>query len=110
MPLLMLKTICRNDSMVSYETVKYFNAETYEFDRYKGAVKKYQDAEYKVLYSLQIMNVTQNMVFMVGLMITCFIAAHQVATKQIKVGHFMTLLTYMSQLQQTMRVAAGCAG
>jgi ABC-type transport system involved in Fe-S cluster assembly fused permease/ATPase subunit len=86
--------------MVSYETVKYFNAENYEFDRYKGAVKKYQDAEYKVLYSLQLMNVTQNMVFMIGLMVTCFIAAHQVTTKQIRVGKFMTLLTYMSQLQQ----------
>lgn len=90
----------RNDSMVSYETVKYFNAETYEFDRYKGAVKKYQDAEYKVLYSLQLMNVTQNMVFMLGLMVTCFIAAHQVTSMEIKVGKFMTLLTYMSQLQQ----------
>lgn len=85
--------------MVSYETVKYFNAETYEFDRYKAAVKRYQDAEYKVLYSLQVMNVTQNMVFMIGLMITCFIAAHQVAQGTIKVGKFMTLLTYMSQLQ-----------
>lgn len=86
--------------MVSYETVKYFNAEQYEFSRYKGAVKRYQDAEYKVLYSLQLMNVTQNMVFMLGLMITCFIAAHQVTRGDIKVGKFMTLLTYMSQLQQ----------
>ena len=86
--------------MVSYETVKYFNAEEYEFNRYKGAVKRYQDAEYKVLYSLQIMNVTQNMVFMIGLMVTCFIAAYQVTTFQIKVGKFMSLLTYMSQLQQ----------
>jgi ABC-type transport system involved in Fe-S cluster assembly fused permease/ATPase subunit len=86
--------------MVSYETVKYFNAENYEFDRYRGAVKKYQDAEYQVLYSLQLMNVTQNMVFMLGLMVTCFIAAHQVTQGTLKVGKFMTLLTYMSQLQQ----------
>jgi ABC-type transport system involved in Fe-S cluster assembly fused permease/ATPase subunit len=86
--------------MVSYETVKYFNAEEYEFNRYKGAVKKYQDAEYKVLSSLQIMNVTQNMVFMCGLMISCFIAAYQVTRGQIKVGKFVSLLTYMAQLQQ----------
>ena len=38
----------RNDSMVSYETVKYFNAEAYEFNRYREAVQKYQDAEWKV--------------------------------------------------------------
>jgi ATP-binding cassette, subfamily B, vacuolar membrane transporter HMT1/ACLQ len=86
--------------MVSYETVKYFNAEDYEFNRYKGSVMRYQDAEYKVLYSLQLMNVTQNLVFMLGLMITCFIAAYQVTTGAIKVGKFVSLLIYMAQLQQ----------
>ena len=89
----------RNDSMVSYETVKYFNAEQYEFDRYRGAVKDYQRAEYKVLLSLNIMNVSQNLVFTLGLLITCFIAAYQVTTHQRKVGDFVILLTYMAQLQ-----------
>ncbi|KAK4964031.1 ATP-binding cassette-type vacuolar membrane transporter Hmt1, partial [Elasticomyces elasticus] len=89
----------KNDSMVSYETVKYFNAEAYEFDRYREAVNKYQRAEYKVLFSLNLMNVTQNMVFMLGLMIACFIAAYQVTTQQRKVGKFVALLTYMAQLQ-----------
>ena len=77
--------------MLSSETVKYFNAERYELDRYEGAVKQYQDAEYKVIHSLQVMNVSQNMVFMLGLMIACFIAAYQVSTGQIKVGQFTTL-------------------
>jgi ABC-type transport system involved in Fe-S cluster assembly fused permease/ATPase subunit len=89
----------RNDSMVSYETVKYFNAEQYEFSRYRSAVNKFQAAEYHVLFSLNLMNVTQNMVFMIGLMVTCFIAAYQVTTGQSKVGQFVTLLTYMAQLQ-----------
>ena len=85
--------------MVSYETVKYFNAEKYEFDRYRRAVVDYQQAEYKVLLSLNIMNVSQNLVFMVGLLVTCFIAAYQVTTGQRKVGKFVALLTYMAQLQ-----------
>lgn len=85
--------------MVSYETVKYFNAEQYEFDRYRGAVRDYQRAEYKVLISLNIMNVSQNLVFTLGLLITCFIAAYQVTTGQRKVGSFVSLLTYMAQLQ-----------
>ena len=89
----------KNDSMVSYETVKYFNAENYEFNRYRGAVNKFQRAEYKVLYSLNLMNVTQNLCFMLGLMITCFIAAHQVTTGEINVGKFVSMLTYMAQLQ-----------
>lgn len=85
--------------MVSYETVKYFNAEQYEFNRYKDAVAKYQRAEYHVYLSLNFMNVTQNLVFMVGLMIACFIAAYQVTIGQLKVGKFVGLLTYMAQLQ-----------
>ncbi|KAI9672327.1 MAG: hypothetical protein M1817_003349 [Caeruleum heppii] len=89
----------KNDSMVSYETVKYFNAEAYEFDRYRHAVKAYQAAEYKVLFSLSVMNVAQNLVFTLGLLVTCFIAAYQVTTGQRKVGRFVALLTYMAQLQ-----------
>jgi ABC-type transport system involved in Fe-S cluster assembly fused permease/ATPase subunit len=85
--------------MVSYETVKYFNAEAYEFNRYREAVEKYQVAEYKVLFSLNIMNITQNMVFMIGLLVTGFIAAWQVANGEQKVGKFVVLITYMGQLQ-----------
>lgn len=85
--------------MVSYETVKYFNAEDFEFNRYREAVNKYQRAEYHVLFSLNLMNVTQNLVFMIGLMIACFIAAYQVTAGQRKVGKFVSLLTYFAQLQ-----------
>jgi ABC-type transport system involved in Fe-S cluster assembly fused permease/ATPase subunit len=85
--------------MVSYETVKYFNAEAYEFNRYRDAVRKFQKAEYKVLFSLNLMNISQNMVFMLGLLVTCFIAAYQVTTGQMKVGKFVTLVQYMGQLQ-----------
>ncbi|EAW11477.1 putative vacuolar ABC heavy metal transporter (Hmt1) [Aspergillus clavatus NRRL 1] len=89
----------KNDSMVSYETVKYFNAEDYEFNRYRNAVSDYQKAEYHVLFSLTLMNTSQNTVFMLGLLITCFIAAYQVSLGQRNVGQFVSLLTYMAQLQ-----------
>lgn len=89
----------RNDSMVSYETVKYFNAEDYEFGRYRGAVADFQAAEYHVLFSLNLMNTTQNTIFMLGLLIACFMAAYQVSLGQRDVGQFVGLLTYMAQLQ-----------
>ena len=85
--------------MVSYETVKYFNAESYEFKRYRDAVQTYQNAEYKVLLSLNLMNVCQNIVFTTGLMIATIIAAYQVTSNQRKVGDFVSLVTYMTQLQ-----------
>jgi ABC-type transport system involved in Fe-S cluster assembly fused permease/ATPase subunit len=45
------------------------------------------------------MNTCQNTVFMLGLLVTCFIAAYQVSTGERKVGKFVGLLTYMAQLQ-----------
>lgn len=89
----------KNDSLQSYETVKYFGAEDYEFGRYRGAVTKKQGAETAVMLSLNVMNITQNMVFMAGLLVVSFIAAYQVTTGQRKVGAFVTLLTYFQQLQ-----------
>ncbi len=85
--------------MTSYETVKYFNAEQYEFDRYRGAVRNFQRAEYSLMLSLNLMNVTQNMCFTIGLMASCFLAAFQISIGQRDVGQFVALLTYMAQLQ-----------
>jgi ABC-type transport system involved in Fe-S cluster assembly fused permease/ATPase subunit len=85
--------------MTSYETVKYFNAEPYEFDRYRGAVIDYQKAEYEVLVSLNLMNTAQMSCFMTSLLTTCFICAYQVTTRQREVSQFVSLLIYMAQLQ-----------
>ncbi|KAF2669095.1 hypothetical protein BT63DRAFT_250078 [Microthyrium microscopicum] len=89
----------KTDSLSSFETVKYFNAEQHEFNRYRSAVEKYQNSEYTVNIALSIMNLAQNLIFMGGLLVVCYIAAFQVTQKQIRVGKFVTLLTYMSQLQ-----------
>jgi ABC-type transport system involved in Fe-S cluster assembly fused permease/ATPase subunit len=85
--------------MVCYETVKHFDAEAYEFNRYREVVKKYQAAEYNFMFSLSIMNIIQNMVFMTGLLVTCFIAAWQVVYGEQNVGKFVVLITYMGRLQ-----------
>lgn len=90
----------KNDSMLSYETVKYFNAERWEFDRYKDAVNKYLAAEFKVSLSLSYMNVAQNSIFMVGLLVMCFILSYQISIGNQTVGQFAILVTYMAQLQQ----------
>lgn len=87
------------DSITNYETVKYFNAEAWEFKRYEEAVRTYQAAEWKVLTSLNVMNVTQNLIFTLGLLATCLLSAYRVTHGQATVGSFVALLTYMAQLQ-----------
>ncbi|KAJ5766736.1 uncharacterized protein N7511_004352 [Penicillium nucicola] len=89
----------KNDSLVSYETVKYFNAERHEFDRYRRAICNYQNAEYYTFFCGTLLNVSQNTVLLACLLVTCFIAVYQVSSLQQPVGRFVTLLMYMAQLQ-----------
>ncbi|KAL5347853.1 ATP-binding cassette-type vacuolar membrane transporter Hmt1 [Pseudogymnoascus australis] len=90
----------KNDSIQSYETVKYFGAEEYESNRYRKAVQNFQNEEYQVTLSLSVMNIVQNMIFMLGFLVVSFIAAYQVTSGLRRVGEFVLLITYMAQLQQ----------
>lgn len=50
------------------------------------------------------MNICQNTIFMLGLLVTCFIATYQVARGERPVGQFVTLLSYMTQLQAPLNI------
>ncbi|KAH8909902.1 hypothetical protein BR93DRAFT_943802 [Coniochaeta sp. PMI_546] len=89
----------KNDSITSYETVKYFNAEKREFKRYREAIKTYQEAEAKVTYGIQHMNMAQTAVFMTGIFSILMICAYEVAHGTRKVGVFVSLMSYLNQLQ-----------
>ncbi|KAJ4288326.1 ATP-binding cassette-type vacuolar membrane transporter Hmt1 [Collariella sp. IMI 366227] len=89
----------KNDSIMSYETVKYFNAERREFDRYGNAVKKFQVAEAKVTYGINHMNMCQSVVFMCGMLVALLTCGYQVSQKQKTVGDFAMLVMYLGQLQ-----------
>ncbi|KAL2156233.1 hypothetical protein VTH82DRAFT_978 [Thermothelomyces myriococcoides] len=89
----------KNDSIMSYETVKYFNAERREFDRYGEAIKKFQEAEAKVTYGISHMNICQSVVFMCGLLVALLTCGYQVSRGDRTVGDFVLLVTYLNQLQ-----------
>ncbi|KAK5945653.1 ATP-binding cassette-type vacuolar membrane transporter Hmt1 [Knufia obscura] len=89
----------KNDSLHSWDTVKYFNAEAYEFDRYRDSIKTMQGFEFFVEITLALMNTVQGTLFMVALLSVSFIEAFQVAKGYQSVGNFVTLLIYMAQLQ-----------
>lgn len=89
----------KNDSLHSWDTVKYFNAESYEFARYRKSIMAMQKHEFNVEMTLALMNVVQGSLFMVALLAVCFIEAYQVAAGYSTVGKFVTLLFYMAQLQ-----------
>ncbi|KAI2626509.1 hypothetical protein GGR54DRAFT_473782 [Hypoxylon sp. NC1633] len=89
----------KNDSIISYETVKYFNAEDFEFNRYREAIQNFQVAEAKVTWSISTMNICQSLVFMIGMLVAMMLGAYQVTMGARKVGDFVTLMTYLGQLQ-----------
>ncbi|KAI1180309.1 ABC transporter-like protein [Nemania sp. FL0916] len=89
----------KNDSIISYETVKYFNAEEFEFKRYRNAIKNFQHAEAQVTWSISSMNMYQSLVFMTGMLAAVMFGAYQVTQQQREVGDFVALITYLGQLQ-----------
>ena len=89
----------KNDSIMSYETVKYFNAERREFDRYGQAIDRFQRAEAKVTYGINYMNMCQSVVFMCGLLVALLTCGYEVSRGTRTVGDFVLLVTYLNQLQ-----------
>ncbi|KAH0621212.1 hypothetical protein JD844_022290 [Phrynosoma platyrhinos] len=86
------------DSLLNFETVKYYNAENYEATRFNDAIKKYQVSEWKVNASLALLNQTQNLVIGLGLLAGSLLCAYYVTKKKLHVGDYVLFGTYIIQL------------
>lgn len=89
----------KNDSISSYETVKYFNAEEYESNRYRDKVGAYQKAEAKVQIGMVLMNVCQTLVFNLGRILAALICGWQVAVGMRESSDWFVVISYLTQLQ-----------
>ncbi|KAJ3562852.1 hypothetical protein NPX13_g8406 [Xylaria arbuscula] len=89
----------KTDALLSYETVHHCGAIHTEISRYEGLMRPYQKAEYKVFFSLNLLNAVQNGVFTLGTLLFCYLNAFQISIDLQQVPMFVTLLTYLSQLQ-----------
>ena len=87
------------DSLINFETVKYYNAEKYEVDRYRDAIVKFQKIEWISNVSLCILNFFQNVSINLGFLAGSLLCAWMVVTDQgLNVGDFVLLGTYVIQL------------
>ncbi|EMD37782.1 hypothetical protein CERSUDRAFT_136601 [Gelatoporia subvermispora B] len=86
------------DCLLNYETVKYFNGEEHEAQRYGDAIRQYQALEYKVILSLNLLNLVQNFVITMGLLVGSMIVALRVVRGQSRPDQFVFFITYISQL------------
>ena len=86
------------DSLLNYETVKYFNAENREATRYDGAMARYEVAANKTNYSLAFLNFGQTLLITAGLVIVMVLAAMGVQDGTLTVGDFVMVNAYMIQI------------
>jgi ATP-binding cassette subfamily B protein len=86
------------DSMLNFETVKYFGAERREADRYDAAMAKYERAAVRTGQSLALLNAGQAFLITVGLVVVMAMAAQGVSAGRLTVGDFVMVNAYMLQI------------
>ena len=86
------------DSLLNYETVKYFGAEEREVERYDISMRKYQAAALKTAYSLAFLNFGQSVLITGGLIGVMVLAAIGVQNGTLTVGDFVMVNAYMIQI------------
>ncbi|TRZ00184.1 hypothetical protein DNTS_032258 [Danionella cerebrum] len=86
------------DSLLNFETVKYYNAENYEVSRFEDAILKYQVSEWKTNASLALLNQTQNLIIGLGLLTGSLLCAYFVTEGKFQVGDYVLFGTYIIQL------------
>ena len=88
------------DSLLNFETVKYFNNEKHEFNRLDESLEKYEYSANKNRMSLSLLNVSQTLVIMTGITIMLTLSVFGIKNNTISVGGFVVINAYMLQLYQ----------
>jgi ATP-binding cassette, subfamily B, heavy metal transporter len=86
------------DSLLNYETVKYFSNEEHEARRYDSALRRYEDAAVMSRTTLSILNVGQGAIIAVGLTLIMMLAGFGIRDGSMSVGDFVMVNTYLMQL------------
>ena len=86
------------DSLLNFETVKYFGAEAREAQRYDASMERYVDAALRTSYSLAFLNFGQSFLITGGLVAVMVLAAIGVDRGDLTVGDFVLVNAYMIQI------------
>ncbi|KAL2768534.1 iron-sulfur clusters transporter ABCB7, mitochondrial isoform 3 [Daubentonia madagascariensis] len=86
------------DSLLNYETVKYFNNEKYEAQRYDGFLKTYETASLKSTSTLAMLNFGQSAIFSVGLTAIMVLASQGIVAGTLTVGDLVMVNGLLFQL------------
>ena len=88
------------DSLLNFETVKYFNNEKFEFNRLDKSLEEYELAANQTRHALSLLNVAQTLIITTGITIMLVMSAYGIKSGDIDVGGFVVINAYMLQLYQ----------
>ena len=88
------------DSLLNYETVKYFGNEEHEAARFDGALRRYERAAVKSQVSLSVLNIGQAAIISIGLTAVMYMAGVGIVAHTMTLGDFVLVNTYLVQLYQ----------
>jgi ABC-type transport system involved in Fe-S cluster assembly fused permease/ATPase subunit len=83
---------------MNYETVKAFNKEKFELNRYQAMLKKLKETAMTVQTTLSKLNVGQSLIFSTGLTVNLILAAWDVSTGRLTPGDFVMIQALFMQL------------
>uniref|UniRef100_A0A2M4A9K2 ATP-binding cassette sub-family B member 6 n=1 Tax=Anopheles triannulatus TaxID=58253 RepID=A0A2M4A9K2_9DIPT len=87
------------DSLLNFETVKYYGAEQYEVDSYRESILKFQEEEWRSIITLNILNTMQNIIVCGGLLAGSLLCAYLVVYHDgLTVGDYVLFASYIIQL------------
>ncbi|MCE2510053.1 MAG: ABC transporter ATP-binding protein/permease [Alphaproteobacteria bacterium] len=86
------------DSLLNYETVKYFGNEAHEAQRFDVSLQKYEKAAVKSKTTLSYLNVGQAAIISVGITAVMILAGHGIVRGELTLGDFVLVNTYLIQL------------
>lgn len=86
------------DSLLNFETVKYFGNEALEANKYNNLLKKLENSSVKSQSSLSLLNVGQGFIISVGLTVMMWMAAQGIQAGTMTVGDFVLVNSYLLQL------------
>lgn len=86
------------DSLINYETVKYFTNEALELKRYDDTLKKWENMAVKSQATMSLLNFGQSAIIGIGVTIIMFFAAHGVINNTMTIGDFVMVNAFMLQL------------
>ena len=92
------------DSLLNYETVKYFSAEDFETARYDGAMTGYMRAAIRSRTSLSTVNIGQSFFMTLGLVLVVILASDNVLSGEMEIGDITTVTLVMTQLYRPLNI------